>query len=303
MSVLSYIHNRIRTTPWLGRVALNTIPDIRWQINVDPIGKMIIRLRQNRMYWLRRPLTHEGFMLGSLKRLIRKGDVVYDIGANIGLYSRFIVQQFRASHVYAFEPMANNCSLLADNLRIGGCTTKVTVLSCALGDQDGTARFQIDDITYNTGTLDAVTHGNASASRRQYGLPPTTVEVAVSRLDTLLDTQNILKPNVIKLDVEGAEAMVVMGARNSLLQHRPRLAIELHNAEAAKSTLKALWDIDYYCFGYLRVNGVSKYTRLTPSSLESIIDRTGPMSPLTLPNLVASADEADVLQPIENLVM
>jgi FkbM family methyltransferase len=294
--MLSYLHHKVRTTPWLGRLALNLIPNVRVRVDVKPIGKMIICLRQHRGYWLRAPLTHERFMLGSLERFIRKGDVVYDAGANIGLYSRFMIQRFQASHVYAFEPMPGNRELLAANLKVGGCADKVTILPCAVGNQDGMVRFQVDDLTSNSGTLDAVARGNASQSRRQYGLPPVTLEVAVSRLDTLVDTNAIAKPDVIKLDVEGAEAMALDGARHSLLKHRPRLVIELHGAEAARSVLRVLWDIGFYCFGTLIAKGASTYKEVTPDDLEYI---TGPYS---LHLLVASADRADVVQPVEDFI-
>ncbi len=296
--MLSYLHQKIRSTPWLGRLALNLIPNVRFRVNVNPLGTMVIRLRQHRGYWLRAPLTHEKFMLGSLERFIRKGDVVYDAGANIGLYSRFMIQRFQASHVYAFEPIPSNRLLLAENLKIVCCTDKVTILPCALGDQDGTASFQVDDLTSNSGTLDAVAHGSASQSRRQYGLPPATVDVAVSRIDTLVETNTIAKPDVIKLDVEGAEAMTLDGARHSLSKHRPRLVIELHGSEAARSVLKVLWDIGFYCSGRLSWDEANtyKYKELTPADLESI---TGPYS---LQYLVASADRADVAHPIEDFV-
>jgi hypothetical protein len=156
----------------------------------------------------------------------------------------------------------------------------------------------VDDLTSGSGTLDAVTHGRASQLRRQYGLPPVTVEVAVSRLDTLVVTNTIAKPDVIKLDVEGAEAMTLDGARHSLSKHRPRLVIELHGHEAARSVLKVLWDIGFYCFGRLSADGAKtyKYKELTPADLEYI---TGPYS---LPYLVASADRTDVAQPVEDFI-
>jgi len=290
--MLSSLHHRVRTTPWLGRVVLKSIPDLKWHINVDPVGKMAIRLRQHRLYWLRPPLLWEGFMLGALQRFIRKGDVVYDIGANIGLYSRFMVQRFGASHVYAFEPMENNRSLFAENLRIAGCTSTVSIIPCAVSNEDGTCDFQIDDLTSNSGTLDAVTHGAASQSRAQYGLPPATVRVRVARLDTLVETQELPKPDVIKLDVEGAEALALQGAKSLLSRHRPRLVIELHGADVARQVLQVLWSVGYRCFGY--ENDGKSYGEFTPADLNRI---TGLY---TVHYLAASADPSDMIQPIEN---
>ncbi len=283
---------RIRSTPWLGRLVLKAIPDVRWRIDVQPVGKFAIRLRQNRMFWLRPPLVYEGFMLGSLQRLLHEGDVVYDIGANIGLYCRFMVQVFKAAHVYAFEPMANNCAMIDENLKIAACQDKVTLLPCAIGDQDGVSDFQVDSITSNSGALDAVMQGKASASHTQYGVPPAVAKVTTARLDSLIDAQSLRRPDVIKLDVEGAEAMALEGARDVLSRYQPRLAIELHGASVACRVLEILWSLNYHCFGYLEINGVSTYKEIFRADLPSITEL------YSLHFLVASTTAEDLRAPI-----
>jgi FkbM family methyltransferase len=223
--------------------------------------------------------------------------VAYDIGANIGLYCRFMVQVFKASHVYAFEPMIDNCSMITENLKIAGCTAQVTVIPCAVGDQEGTCDFQADRITSNSGALDAVKHGKASAAHSQYGLPAAVTRVTTSRLDTLLQEGSIRKPDLIKLDVEGAEAIALEGARHLLSRHQPRLVIELHGTEVARSVLETLWELDYHCFGYLEVKGVSTYKELTPADLEFLTEL------YSLHYLVASTQPEDLAQPIKEFAL
>ena len=103
MEILKSVHHAVRTHPTLGRMALYAIPDIRWSVNVRGIGLMSIRLRRNRSYWLRDPLYNESFMLGAMQRLIRPNDIVFDVGANLGLYVRFMVQRFGAGKVIALR--------------------------------------------------------------------------------------------------------------------------------------------------------------------------------------------------------
>jgi FkbM family methyltransferase len=232
-----------------------------------------------------------------LQRIIRKGDVVYDIGANIGLYSRFIVQRFHASHVYAFEPIPGNRSMLAENLKIGNCTDRVTILPCAIGDEDGTAAFQVDDVSSGTGALDSITEGKASWSRRQYGLPPLVVHVTTSRLDTLLKTQSLPKPDVVKIDIEGAEALALEGARQTLVSHSPHLAIEIHGPEVGQKVLRVLWSLGYYCFGWFDPHGANVYKKLTPDDLKHITTK------YSLPYLAASTNEADLTEPIPDFAI
>lgn len=291
--MLSKLHHWVRTTPWVGRVVLRSIPDWAWKVSIDRIGKMEIRLRRNRGYWLRSPLSNDGFMMGALARLVHPGDVVYDIGANIGLYSRFLVQEFKASKVYAFEPMSENRPQLNRNLVIGGCLDQVVVLPFAVADEDGTAEFQVDTLTSNSGSLDAVTHGRASQSHVQYDLPPVSETVQVFRLDSLIANQNLFPPNVVKIDIEGAEAMALRGAPKLLSETKPQLVVELHGAEVAREVLQILWDCGYCCFGYLEVSGRHVYKKLEPTDLISI---TGKYS---LHFIAATAQEEILRKAIE----
>jgi FkbM family methyltransferase len=293
MKLLSKLNHTVRTTPWLGRLALRAIPDLLWHVSVEPVGKMEIRLRRHRGYWLRSPLSNDAFMMGALTRLLSPGDIVYDIGANIGLYSRFLIQRFHASKVYAFEPMSQNRPQLARNLQLGGCAGQVVVLPFAVADEDGTTTFQVDDVTSFSGTLNAVTGGAASPSRKQYNLPPITECVQVVQLDTVILDRGLMLPDVIKMDIEGAEAMALRGARKLLREQKPALVIELHGASVAIEVLQILWDCNYYCFGYLETKDGLVYKEITTSDLGAI---TGKYS---LHFLAASFWDEKLKLPIE----
>src|SRR5579862_3545884 len=154
--MIEWLHHQVRTKPWVGRLALRMIPDVPRTIQMPVIGAFRIYLRRNRGYWLHDPLTHEGFMLGALQRAIRPGDVLFDVGANAGLYTRFAVQCFQASRVIAFEPVPENVKHLKHNLRLGGIESQVQIVATALSETDGKGAFQKDNYTYASGTLDAV---------------------------------------------------------------------------------------------------------------------------------------------------
>jgi FkbM family methyltransferase len=294
MGFRSNVSGFVRNSPLVGRLALYLIPDLAWNITVPPVGKVAIRLRRQRGYWLRSPLSNDAFMLGALKRFVKPGDVVYDIGANIGVYCRFLIQRFEASQVYAFEPMSSNQAQLQRNLALGaGCAGKVRVMRYAVGDEDGTADFQVDDISSHSGSLDAVTAGRASESRRQYGLPPMVETVKVTRLDTIVSSEHLPLPDVIKLDVEGAEAMALRGARALLLSRKPRILIELHNLAVAMECLQILWDCGYFCFGYLGENREERaYKKIEPTDFAMM------KSDFSLHFLAASCVEAELTEPI-----
>jgi FkbM family methyltransferase len=247
LGLLRLAASRLRTRPLLGRWALRMIPDIPWTLRVDGIGPFRIRLRRNRSLWLRRPLESESFPFAVLRRFVRPGDVVYDAGANLGLYARYLVETLGAGRVIAFEPSAGNRALLAANLGLAGIASQVTVLPIALADEDGMLEFQVDDVQSASGTLTKVTGGGPSLGRRNLGLGPLTEQVLCRRLDAVVAEEDLPPPDVIKIDVEGAEAFLLRGAMGLLRERRPRLLVELHGAAQACAVLAILDVLGYSC--------------------------------------------------------
>jgi FkbM family methyltransferase len=247
MPVIRSLAYSLRTRPLLGRWALRLVPDVAWTLQVEGIGPFRVRLRRNRSWWLRKPLESESFPFAMLRHLVRPGGVVYDCGANLGLYARFLVGTLGAGRVVAFEPSPDNRRFLAANLALGGIADRVTVLPMALADEDGMAEFQVDDVQTSSGTLSKVTGGMASEGRRNLRLAPLTDQVLCRRLDTVVAEEKLPPPDVIKIDVEGAEALLLRGAAGLLRGRRPDLVVELHGAEPARAVLSLLHGFGYAC--------------------------------------------------------
>lgn len=234
----------IREHPRLSRVALAMIPDVEWTLRLDGIGPMRIRLRRHRYLWLRGPTETDRFPFEALRTFVGPGDTVVDGGANIGLYARFLVAH-GAGAVIAFEPWGENLPLLSRNLELGGITERVTVMGCALSERDGIAAFQVDDVQTTSGTLDEVTQGKPSEGRSNLRMAPRLTSVSCRRLDSMLESGELPPPAVIKLDVEGAEALVLAGAVKCLERHAPRLVIELHGAAVARQVMRFIGALGY----------------------------------------------------------
>jgi FkbM family methyltransferase len=245
LRLLRFAAYRLRTRPRLGRRALALIPDWRWTREVPGIGPFHIRLRRHRAWWLRDPLVSESFPFAMLRQLVRPGDVVYDVGANLGLYSRYLLV-LGAGRVIAFEPDAANRALLAENLALAEAGSRVTVLPYAVADREGGAEFQVDDVQSTSGTLSKVTGGAPSVGRQNLRLPPLTATVACRTLDSLA-AEGLPRPDVVKIDAEGAELLVLAGAAKMLRESGPKLLIELHDAELARQALPLLEALGYAC--------------------------------------------------------
>lgn len=152
-----------------------------------------------------------------LQLWLSPGMTVYDAGANVGFLTVIAANLVGdKGNVYAFEPVPD----LADEAEHNAGLNQfrhVTVFRSALSHQDGEAIFQLsDDVTQ--GTL--LAHAGRSNTRQ--------VTVKTERLDTLIERERLSLPDLIKIDVEGAEGDLLDGAIKVLREVRPMLLIELH---------------------------------------------------------------------------
>jgi FkbM family methyltransferase len=148
---------------------------------------------------------------------LRDDDVVYEVGAHIGSWTVFFARRLSRGEVHAFEPDDENRGQLRANLALNA-VRNVSVHDVAIGDRSGTAPF----VVY------------AEDRDARHSLVPTegharTIEVNTLRLDDVPVDLGIPEPTALKIDVEGAEGLVLAGAA-SLLE-RPKLRLvyaELH---------------------------------------------------------------------------
>jgi FkbM family methyltransferase len=166
--------------------------------------------------------SYEATKQKTIASLVRRGMVCWDVGANVGFYTLLLAELVGpGGRVFAFEPFRSNVAVLRRHVQINGYQN-VRIFPCALGDFDGDAGFA-------PGPTTAMGHLTAGGPLR----------VACSRADTLLTAGQIEVPDVIKLDVEGAEADVLRGALRAL-EHRPILFVATHGETAHRTCLDLL---------------------------------------------------------------
>jgi FkbM family methyltransferase len=141
---------------------------------------------------------------GAFREAVREGHTVIEAGANAGaytvLFARWVGPRGR---VYAFEPVPAIAGLLAGQLRLNGVADRVTIVPSALGAAQGT-----------TALLAPGWAGinRAPVSQREAAV---AIEVPVTTIDAFCARERIV-PDLIKIDVEGAELAVLQGARNTI---------------------------------------------------------------------------------------
>jgi FkbM family methyltransferase len=137
-----------------------------------------------------------------LQRFVREGDVVFDVGANRGIYvARLARQVGPRGHVYAFEPNPAFASCLARTAATAGC---VTMLPYALSDSEGEVRLSVPSNAEMA----------SLATQEEPDVP--SVACAARRLDALAASGEVAHPQFIKMDIEGAEHRAFAGGRAML---------------------------------------------------------------------------------------
>ncbi len=223
----------------LERISPRSVPGrlLRAPLRVIPksAAMPILRTKARGRKWIVGSSIH-GCWLGTYEREKRQeferslspGDVLYDIGANVGFYTVLgasIVGSDGA--VYAFEPMPRNLEFLRRHAAINRLEN-VRVIDAAVSDSAGTATF--DDTQHPS-------MGSLSAGG--------TLTVRTVRIDDLVASGELRPPTVVKIDVEGAEEMVLAGAAETLRTHRPAIFLATHGPEIHASCLATLRSLGY----------------------------------------------------------
>jgi FkbM family methyltransferase len=207
LNVLGVLGGWLRRTPivrwsWLGRVyagiavrmsGTEHVAVSGFRVFVDPRDRVIAK----------KLILYGGFEAREIEllcSLVRPGDCVLDVGANIGLYSLALSRAVGPDGcVIAVEPDPDNRALLRRNLEANGCDN-VTIIEEALGDESRNALLYGPED--NRGALSTTDFMGVGASR--------AIPIRMRRGDSVI-RQIGRSPRVAKIDVEGAEPLVIAG--------------------------------------------------------------------------------------------
>ncbi len=173
-----------------------------------------------------------------LTKFLQPGQVFFDVGANVGFYSLLGAKRVQDSgRVVAFEPFPRNLAFLYRHIELNK-VRNVTILPFACADQ-----FAIE--MFLTGENHALGHlDTATASETKGPVDPAAMLVATISLDEAAEKLD-LRPDVIKIDVEGAELRVLRGAAVILARMRPVLLLSVHSDELRRACLSYLSEMAY----------------------------------------------------------
>lgn len=199
-----------------------------------------------------------------LEKLVNPGDVFVDAGANCGIYT-VAAAHFVGSEgkVLAFEPGENSLAMLRENIALNAFR-QVKVFPLALSEASGTARLYAHGHGSSSFTLGQTEEG------QQLSFEITTVT-----LDAILAQEGVAKVDVIKMDVEGAEELILRGATALFARCRPKVIFEINPEAIAQLRLaeRGAWDFlaaRGYLFFSMQENGVLTPVEARPDNANVI---------------------------------
>lgn len=207
--------------------------------------------------------------LDFVRRMLKPGQHVLDIGAHIGLFAMHMAAIVGPSgSVHAFEPFAENADCLERSVRENRFQDRVVVERKAVGRQSGTAALLFAPYSLNT--------GGAFLARDGVSLPGHETRPVAT---IALDEYPLRRPvSFVKIDVEGAEPLAIAGAQRMLREDRPVVLSELHplqldrvsNASPA-AFVDQMRELGYRC--YLLGAGVAgeEIAHLPSSGVTSVV--------------------------------
>lgn len=215
-------------TPIYQKYLYLLIPNLR-MIGKTPLG--------GKFYYFAN--THKGFLFNRLmkahhemaifqyyRKSLKEDSIMYDIGANIGVHTIAASQKIinNKGKIICFEPDPSNLKLLKENIKFNEIESLCEVVSSSVGNCIGKVNFQRDLVSGATGNLSAL----REISLQHQWTDRKAIEITVDciTIDFIVFEKKFLPPDVVKIDVEGAESIVLEGMKKTMKEYHPDIVID-----------------------------------------------------------------------------
>lgn len=214
-------------------------------------------VEENQIFWKGLYNGWEKKSISLWMQLAKNSNVIFDIGANTGLYGLVAKSINSSSKIYSFEPLPGVYKFLNKNIQEN--SFDINSYELGLSNYDGKAKVYLregTDFAYSV-TVNKKTIFDKKAHE---------LEIEVMRLDSFIEQNNISTIDLIKLDVETHEVEVLNGMGRYLNEFKPTFIIEVLNAEIAEKLALIFEGMDYLYFNIDdKNNSIQKVNRITKS--------------------------------------
>lgn len=230
-----FVSRALRLVPFAVRDTIKTIPGVahlqraivahtldgrefEHRVDAGPAKGItfLVRMPEDKGIWTG---TYEINFATRLAAQVKPGAVAYDIGSWHGFFAGVMAAQ-GAAQVHVFEPLPANAERLRRLIALNPAMP-ITLHDCAVGARDTEMDLMI---------MAETSMAKLEASMFQVRETSTErVRVKVRSIDAMVAAGEIAPPALMKIDVEGAEAMVLAGARKTIRGHQPVIFAEVHS--------------------------------------------------------------------------
>nr|WP_329608409.1 FkbM family methyltransferase [Nostoc sp. CMAA1605] len=185
--------------------------------------------------------------------VVNEGDCIFDVGANIGLFTIFASQMQKNIQIYAFEPIASTFAVLEDNIRLHSLE-KVRLFNCGLSSENnpdkiftfypnmaGNSTTKPNDIIADTDEIKSQPDAEEITDLfADLFVEQTQVKCQVRTLSSLIDELGIDTIDLLKIDVEGEEYEVLQGIEDKDWPKIKQIVGEFHDKKGRLEKVKTI---------------------------------------------------------------
>ena len=203
----------------------------------------------------------EGFETKLMYKTVKKEMVVFDIGANIGYYTLIFADLVgKKGKVYAFEPDPTNYKLLLKNIKLNNYNN-IKPIRKAVSNKIGRTDFFLSDVY-------AGEHSISNINNEK-----NVIKVEITTLDKFANSK--IKPDIIKIDIEGAESLAVSGMDNLIKTNKDMIIIcefwPKAMIKSKSSPMKFLNKLENYGFKIKLIDEIRE--RVEPINSSSLMNK------------------------------
>lgn len=154
----------------------------------------------------------------------KEGDIVIDIGANVGMVSILLAKKFPFIKIYSFEPLKSNYDNLVKNIKLNNIPDKTIFPFNTAVTKDGRDVFML---------INLLNQGGSALNEYTNYYPPALLKTFCksTTLNNIVNENNINKIKLLKIDCEGSEYEILYNADKKILQNIENLIGEFHKVE------------------------------------------------------------------------
>ena len=153
--------------------------------------------------------------------------IFWDIGANVGLYSLYTARKYKNSKIISFEPSTSNLRVLSRNISLNNLSNKISINQLPLFDKNLDFNLMKEKKFIEGGALNAFSVDHDYQGKKFFS--ENSYKIMGTSINYLIDNNILEIPDYIKIDVDGIEHLILLGASKFLMNKKIKsICIELN---------------------------------------------------------------------------